>query len=980
MEKKQVRCPKCGTTQPLQRYCVKCKLDFQAYAAYLRKKKAAQADQSASNAGQPVSSDKPPQPKPRPSAPTGGSPLGREGSGVQAKSIVCPKCRMRQPLRPKCAKCGFDIKTYVLQKQQGGTPDINIEKPIAPAAPPKSEWGESKPLRPDQFEEGENPFDSSSRYWAPPASESSAAEGADGLEPDPGAPTGEGLREIGKLFSDAWALYVKRLGTLMGVYISAIALAVMPMVLAIALGAVVMPISPEFGIFIAIGFGTMGALLFVYLGSWGYSAMYFAVTDRTLGFKAAWSYGRTRIWSMFSMLLLLGCLLQGTILLFIIPGIIFAVYSSLTKFVLIDEGATGMNAVLRSRQYIKGLGWPVFGRLCLIWLLAAAVGAIPFIGPILSLFATPFAMVYLYLIYRDLQAAKQSLPGYVPTGGEKAKWIIAATMGFILALSLIAAGGFYVYKKYGGDIKQFMQMFEQGQMQDFERMMEEDYSGGRDGGGFGDQGTFGGRIDTDVIRPYEYERIMGRWSGKDSRGNDFTFEFMDGYYATISSSSLGENIGAELFVDFDLGYDPSIDAVRVPPGASMLDFRIASSTNASDMGKVSAGVYSLAFDREMRLCTGRPGSGVRPTEYEPSQDVICFQLTKQASAAPPTRAPALDAPSGRLARTQKDVYAPGESITIEFSGMPGNKQDWITLVQQSASTNTYGQWFYTSGSKSGTFTFSGMKEGEYEIRTYFDWPSGGYTVQDRHYFRVGPAGGGASGSGASGSGAPGASVMPSVTLNKDTFGPGDPINVTFTAPSTYRPNAWIGIIPSHVSHGSESENDSYDISYQYLQGQTSGILVFHAPSAPGRYDMRMHDTDDSGREVAYASFTVTGGGASSGGLSGDRSGGGSPRGGSTEESVTAWIFIYCWNYSGEVWLNGKSIQVLEGEQNVQYSYNTSSTFKRGSNVVDVTYKKVPAQQNYSIEITFTDSASDRKYGPFVIDQGEGSRRFTFNYP
>jgi hypothetical protein len=51
-------------------------------------------------------------------------------------------------------------------------------------------------------------------------------------------------------------------------------------------------------------------------------------------------------------------------------------------------------------------------------------------------------------------------------------------------------------------------------------------------------------------------------------------------------------------------------------------------------------------------------------------------------------------------------------------------------------------------------------------------------------------------------------------------------------------NAWVGIIPSHVRHGGEAENDKYDLTYQYLKKRTSGILIFKAPARAGSDENR----------------------------------------------------------------------------------------------------------------------------------------------
>lgn len=96
----------------------------------------------------------------------------------------------------------------------------------------------------------------------------------------------------------------------------------------------------------------------------------------------------------------------------------------------------------------------------------------------------------------------------------------------------------------------------------------------------------------------------------------------------------------------------------------------------------------------------------------------------------------------------------------------------------------------------------------------------------------------------------------SLKLTRDRYAPGEAIVVNFTAPEGYASNAWIGIIPSRVPHGSEAENDRHDLSYQYLQKRASGNMTFIAPKEPGEYDLRLHDTDNNGREVASVSFRV----------------------------------------------------------------------------------------------------------------------------
>ena len=94
-----------------------------------------------------------------------------------------------------------------------------------------------------------------------------------------------------------------------------------------------------------------------------------------------------------------------------------------------------------------------------------------------------------------------------------------------------------------------------------------------------------------------------------------------------------------------------------------------------------------------------------------------------------------------------------------------------------------------------------------------------------------------------------------LSLSNDVFSPGDKIVVFCRNDESFDDTAWIGLIPSEISHGSESENDMYDLDYEYLSGE-SGEFTFSAPDKPGDYDFRLHDSDTSGKEVASVSFIV----------------------------------------------------------------------------------------------------------------------------
>ncbi|MBF0337198.1 MAG: hypothetical protein HQL05_05140 [Nitrospirae bacterium] len=111
------------------------------------------------------------------------------------------------------------------------------------------------------------------------------------------------------------------------------------------------------------------------------------------------------------------------------------------------------------------------------------------------------------------------------------------------------------------------------------------------------------------------------------------------------------------------------------------------------------------------------------------------------SAASPVTAspyipPAKTTDSKAVITTQKQTYQPYEPIVVQYSALPGNAQDWLTIVQSSAPTNSYKQWFYTNGQTEGSYQFNGLPTGDYEVRLYYDWPRGGYNLIKRHRFNV----------------------------------------------------------------------------------------------------------------------------------------------------------------------------------------------------------------------------------------------------
>jgi hypothetical protein len=72
--------------------------------------------------------------------------------------------------------------------------------------------------------------------------------------------------------------------------------------------------------------------------------------------------------------------------------------------------------------------------------------------------------------------------------------------------------------------------------------------------------------------------------------------------------------------------------------------------------------------------------------------------------------------------TDAAMYASGQDITVSWSGLPGNANDWIALAPQGSADTSVTLWVYTGGQVSGSTTFTGglATAGSYVARAFED--------------------------------------------------------------------------------------------------------------------------------------------------------------------------------------------------------------------------------------------------------------------
>jgi hypothetical protein len=202
-----------------------------------------------------------------------------------------------------------------------------------------------------------------------------------------------------------------------------IALEVVPLIVgALTLAIVFMTFIAGFvpaGIVITI----LGIILFIIASVSSRIAMIHRIAHErpTLALRASLEATRPVFFQYVWVVLLTSLAVIAGLILFIIPGIIIAVWFSFSYLTLLLEGKHGIDALRTSKDMVRGLWWPIFWRfagvavvffgtttaLTLVseMLLGRALSDI--IGVIVNLVVAPYLLVFAYHLYRDVKRAKR---------------------------------------------------------------------------------------------------------------------------------------------------------------------------------------------------------------------------------------------------------------------------------------------------------------------------------------------------------------------------------------------------------------------------------------------------------------------------------------------------------------------------------------------------------------------------------------------
>lgn len=241
-----------------------------------------------------------------------------------------------------------------------------------------------------------------------------------------------GLLSIEQLFKDSWEIFKNRFGTLIALYLLPILAMLAIIGIFAGIGLLMALAAPDLKTGLIAGGVVLGALIGTTVVFWGFAGFTFAVADQSLGFQDALMKAWQRFGAFLWLYTIVGYIITGGFLLFFVPGIIFLVWFAFAQFILVNDDVRGMNAALKSKEYVKGRWFDIFLRLFVVWLASIGIGMVPFIGPLLSICFFPFVMIFVNLVYQDLRSLQGADIPYPSSGGEKFKWIGLGTLGYIV--------------------------------------------------------------------------------------------------------------------------------------------------------------------------------------------------------------------------------------------------------------------------------------------------------------------------------------------------------------------------------------------------------------------------------------------------------------------------------------------------------------------------------------------------------------------
>jgi|GEM_PF-445728 len=279
------------------------------------------------------------------------------------------------------------------------------------------------------------------------------------------------LKKPTELLSEAWQLYKARWKTFLGIMVAPILLMLLAFLVfgvgVLGVGFLESFISKSSIVNIVIylvGFVLILALFLavIIIQFWSQVALIYAIKDseENIGIKESYKRGWRKIKPFIWVSILSSFIIIGGYIFFVIPGIIFTVWFIFAVYIVVAEDLKGMNAILKSREYVRNYWWQVLWRLLFLFIVititlvvilligiivgsilsffigeAITQGIFNLMGDFVSVIIAPLSMIYSFLIYNNLRKIKGDFE-FKPSAKTKKSFIAVGVLG-ILAIPLL---------------------------------------------------------------------------------------------------------------------------------------------------------------------------------------------------------------------------------------------------------------------------------------------------------------------------------------------------------------------------------------------------------------------------------------------------------------------------------------------------------------------------------------------------------------
>ena len=187
--------------------------------------------------------------------------------------------------------------------------------------------------------------------------------------------------------------------------------------------------------------------------TWSHLALIVAIAEK-VGFSAAFGKARHFIVKSWWVSFISGFLILGSFPTIVFP-LVMSIWFIFSNYIVVSEDTTGLNVLLKSREYTRGLWWSILGRLLLLGIVYCLfLGVIEVIRKTtssevlpsilslaLNLCIGPYFVIYIYNLYNDIKFRKGSFE-FNPSPRRRLKYILLSLLGIICQLAII---GFLIY-------------------------------------------------------------------------------------------------------------------------------------------------------------------------------------------------------------------------------------------------------------------------------------------------------------------------------------------------------------------------------------------------------------------------------------------------------------------------------------------------------------------------------------------------------